>query len=58
MLEVISQPALDYGVVLDLDKKIRDFSFPLPLRNGAPHTRSLLMQKASLSIALEAGTSY
>ncbi|RDB15331.1 putative transcriptional regulatory protein C1F7.11c [Hypsizygus marmoreus] len=54
VLDVISQPSLEYGVVLDLDTKIRDFSFPLPLRNGAPHTRALLMQKASLSIALEA----
>lgn len=55
VLDVISQPSLEYSVVIDLDNKIRDFSSPPPLRNGAPHTRSLLMQKASLSIALEAG---
>ncbi|GLB45485.1 putative fungal specific transcription factor [Lyophyllum shimeji] len=54
VLEVTSQPQLNYDVVIDLDTRIRDFSFPLPLRSGAPQTRSLFMQKASLSIALEA----
>ncbi|KAF8073427.1 hypothetical protein FPV67DRAFT_1410778 [Lyophyllum atratum] len=54
VLEVTSQPQLEYSTVIELDTKIRDFSFPPPLRTGSPHTRSLLMQKASLSIALEA----
>jgi len=55
VLDVISQPSLQYEVVIELDKKIRDFSIPDPLRNGAPQSRSLIMQKASLSTALEAG---
>ncbi|KAG6835912.1 hypothetical protein H0H93_013452 [Arthromyces matolae] len=55
VLEVISQPSLEYSIVVDLDTKIRDFSFPAPLRAGQmPQSRSLQMQKASLSIALEA----
>ncbi|KAG6916037.1 hypothetical protein DXG01_008760 [Tephrocybe rancida] len=55
VLEVTSQPSLEYSIVIDLDTKIRDFSFPAPLRTGTTtHSRSLLMQKASLSIALEA----
>jgi hypothetical protein len=58
VLEVISQPSLlEYNVVIELDKKIRDFSIPDPFRNGALQSRSLIMQKASLSTALEAGTS-
>ncbi|KAG6853953.1 hypothetical protein C0991_012277 [Blastosporella zonata] len=55
VLEVISQPTLEYSIVIDLDTKIRDFSLPAPLRTGnTTHSRSLFMQKASLSIALEA----
>ncbi|KAG5351607.1 hypothetical protein C0989_005615 [Termitomyces sp. Mn162] len=56
VLEVISQPSLEYGVVVDLDTKIRDFSLPPRLRTGnTSNSRSLQMQKSSLSIALEAG---
>jgi hypothetical protein len=61
VLDVISQPSLlEYSVVLDLDKKIRDFSIPDPLRSrsGVLQSRSLIMQKASLSTALEAGASF
>ncbi|KNZ82068.1 hypothetical protein J132_08251 [Termitomyces sp. J132] len=55
VLEVISQPSLEYGVVVDLDTKIRDFSLPPRLRTGnTSNSRSLQMQKSSLSIALEA----
>ncbi|KAG6889881.1 hypothetical protein C0995_013855 [Termitomyces sp. Mi166 len=55
VLEVISQPSLEYSIVVDLDTKIRDFSFPPPLRTGnTSNSRSLQMQKASLNIALEA----
>ncbi|KAG6810784.1 hypothetical protein H0H92_010351 [Tricholoma furcatifolium] len=55
VLDIASSPALEYGIVIDLDTKIRDFSFPPPLRTGnTTHSRSLQMQKASLSIALEA----
>ncbi|KAG6889813.1 hypothetical protein C0992_003928 [Termitomyces sp. T32_za158] len=55
VLDVVSQPSLDYGIVVDLDTKIRDFSFPPPLTTGnMSRSRSLQMQKASLSIALEA----
>lgn len=56
VLDAISQPALEYSTVLALDKKIREFSIPPPFRHGNPHHRSLVMQKASLSIALEAGS--
>lgn len=55
VLEIISQPSLlEYNVVIELDKKIRDFSIPDPFRSGALQSRSLIMQKASLSTALEA----
>ncbi|KAG5644901.1 hypothetical protein DXG03_007453 [Asterophora parasitica] len=55
VLQLTSQPTMDYAAVIELDTRIRDFSFPLPLRTDAAlQTRSLLMQKASLSIALEA----
>ncbi|KAF8895146.1 fungal-specific transcription factor domain-containing protein [Infundibulicybe gibba] len=53
VLDAISTPNLDYDTVLDLDKNIRDFSIPLHLRDGVTH-RSLIMQRASLSTALEA----
>lgn len=59
VLEIISQPSLlEYNVVIELDKKIRDFSIPDPFRSGALQSRSLIMQKASLSTALEAGRSF
>jgi hypothetical protein len=57
VLDLVSGPSIQYDKVLDLDKKIRDFSFPQPLRSGALQSRALIMQKASLSTALEAGTS-
>lgn len=40
-------------MVLDLDRRIRDFSMPMPLRKG--QSRALFLQKGSLSAALEAG---
>ncbi|PFH53341.1 hypothetical protein AMATHDRAFT_55245 [Amanita thiersii Skay4041] len=52
VLDAISKPSLDYSDVLDLDKRIRDFSIPSPVRNG--QSRALFMQKGSLSTALEA----
>ena len=55
VLDAISQPKLEYETVLDLDKRIRDFSIPAPLRNKDLQSRSLIMQRASLSTALEAG---
>lgn len=59
VLDLISQPSLlEYNVVIELDKKIRDFSIPDPFRSGALQSRSLIMQKASLSTALEAGTLF
>jgi hypothetical protein len=54
VLDAISQPTLDYDTVLDLDKRIRDFSIPTPLRNKDIHSRSIVMQRASLEAALEA----
>ncbi|KAF8158548.1 hypothetical protein B0H34DRAFT_783008 [Crassisporium funariophilum] len=54
VLDAISQPSLEYDTVLDLDKRIRDFSIPTPLRNKDALSRSIVMQKASLSTALEA----
>ncbi|KDR82362.1 hypothetical protein GALMADRAFT_58437 [Galerina marginata CBS 339.88] len=53
VLDAISQPTLDYDTVLDLDKRIRDFSIPTPLRNKDTHARSIVMQRASLSILLQ-----
>lgn len=57
MLELISGPpsSLDYAQVIELDTRIREFTVPPPLRSGATHSRQLMMQKASLSTALEAG---
>ncbi|KAF8628808.1 hypothetical protein AX15_003703 [Amanita polypyramis BW_CC] len=52
VLEAISNPSQNYSVVLELDKRIRDFSVPVPLRNG--QSRALYLQKGSLSAALEA----
>ncbi|KAF9005440.1 hypothetical protein BDQ17DRAFT_1240026 [Cyathus striatus] len=49
VLDAISKPSLEYTTVLDLDKTIRDFSIPAPLRQKELHSRSLIMQKASLS---------
>ncbi|KAL0961371.1 hypothetical protein HGRIS_006327 [Hohenbuehelia grisea] len=56
VLEVVSSPpsALNYEVVIDLDRRIRDFTVPPPLRSGETQSRQLMMQKASLSTALEA----
>ncbi|KAF8630972.1 hypothetical protein AX17_005328 [Amanita inopinata Kibby_2008] len=52
VLDAISKPSLEYSVVLDLDKRIRDFSIPIHLRNG--QSRALFMQRGSLATALEA----
>ncbi|KAF8904123.1 fungal-specific transcription factor domain-containing protein [Gymnopilus junonius] len=54
VLDAISKPHLEYETVLDLDKHIRDFSIPAPLRNKDIQSRSLIMQRASLTTALEA----
>ncbi|KAF9561088.1 hypothetical protein CPC08DRAFT_689382 [Agrocybe pediades] len=54
VLDAISQPSLNYDTVLDLDKKIRDFSIPDLLRDRNSNSRSIVMQRASLSSALEA----
>lgn len=54
VLEVISSPNLEYKTVLDLDAKIREFSTPAPFRSDLVHSRPFIMQKASLSTALEA----
>ena len=53
VLDAISNPSLDYSAVLGLDKRIRDFSMPTPLRNG--QSRALFLQRGSMSTALEAG---
>ncbi|KAF9473435.1 hypothetical protein BDN70DRAFT_885835 [Pholiota conissans] len=54
VLDAISKPHLEYDTVLDLDKRIRDFSIPSSLRNKDVNTRAIVMQRASLSTALEA----
>ncbi|KAF9465747.1 hypothetical protein BDZ94DRAFT_1159388 [Collybia nuda] len=54
VLDLISEPSINYNKVIALDTKIRDFAFPTPLRSGAPLSHTLIMQKASLSTALEA----
>lgn len=56
VLDAISQPSLDYATVIQLDKQIRDFLIP-DLRNKNGHSRSIVMQKASLLTALEASMS-
>lgn len=58
VLDNISQPNLNYDTVLDLDKRIRDFAIPVSLRNKDINTKSIVMQRASLSTALEAGKSH
>lgn len=58
VLDAISKPQLLYDTVLDLDKQIRDFSIPAVLRNKDVHSRSIVMQRASLSTALEAGMHF
>ncbi len=55
VLELISQPNWEYTKVLELDAKIRDFSVPTALRARNPQHRSFLMQKASLTTAIETG---
>ena len=57
VLDAISQPSLDYGIVIQLDKQIRDFLIPDLLRDKNGHSRSIIMQKASLLTALEASMS-
>jgi len=49
---------LDYDTVLDLDKRIRDFPIPESLRNKDINSRPIVMQRASVSTALEAGTAF
>ncbi len=56
MIDAISQPSLSYDAVLDLDRQIRDFSIPNHLRDKLGNSRCIVVQKASLSTALEAGT--
>ncbi|KAF5330260.1 hypothetical protein D9758_014460 [Tetrapyrgos nigripes] len=53
VLDAISQPGLEYTTVIELDKKIRDFHIPSPLQARRPPSRTMMMQKASLTIALE-----
>lgn len=56
VIDAISQPSLAYDAVLDLDRRIRDFSFPSPLKTKDDiNSRFAIAQKASLSTALEAG---
>ena len=57
VIDAISQPSLAYDTVLDLDMRIRDFSFPSPLKSKNDNSRFAIAQKASLSTALEAGES-
>ncbi|KXN83105.1 hypothetical protein AN958_01776 [Leucoagaricus sp. SymC.cos] len=55
VLDAISKPGLEYKAILDLDRSIRDFSIPAPLRNKEKLTsRAMLLQRASLGTALEA----
>jgi hypothetical protein len=57
VLEVISSPSLEYSKVIELDKTIRDFYIPVVFRKaGVALSRPSIMQKASLSTALEAGS--
>ncbi|KIM35920.1 hypothetical protein M413DRAFT_32150 [Hebeloma cylindrosporum] len=58
VLDAISQPSLNYDTVLDLDKRIRDFSIPETLRNKEIKSRPIVMQRASLSTALEAEEAF
>ncbi|KIY68323.1 hypothetical protein CYLTODRAFT_421738 [Cylindrobasidium torrendii FP15055 ss-10] len=53
VLDVVSQPNFDYDKVLELDAKIRDFIVPAALRAKNPQSRAFLMQKASLTTAIE-----
>src|SRR5258707_2600087 len=55
VIDAISQPSLHYDTVLDLDGRIRDFSFPNPFRDKDVNSRFIVVQQASLSTALEAG---
>lgn len=55
VLEINSSPSLDYSTVLQLDAKVREFSTPVPFRTDVIHSRAFIMQKASLTTALEAG---
>ena len=57
-LDAVPKPTLDYDTALDLDRRIRDFSIPASLRNRDVNSRSIVMQRASLSTVLEAGMSY
>ena len=57
VLDAISQPSLDYATVIQLDKQIRDFLIPDLQRDKDGHSRSIVMQNASLSTALEASMS-
>lgn len=54
VLEINSSPSLDYSTVLQLDAKVREFSTPVPFRTDVIHSRAFIMQKASLTTALEA----
>lgn len=58
VIDAISQPSLHYDTVLDLDRRIRDFSFPSLLRKKSDDSRFLVAQQASLSTALEAGKKF
>ncbi|KAF9453099.1 hypothetical protein P691DRAFT_801957 [Macrolepiota fuliginosa MF-IS2] len=55
VLDAISKPGQEYKSILDLDRRIRDFSIPAPLRNKEKlKSRSMVLQRASLGTALEA----
>ena len=58
VLDAILKPTLDYDTVLDLDRRTRDFSIPASFRDRDVNSPSIVMQRASLSTALEAGTSH
>ncbi|XP_006462394.1 hypothetical protein AGABI2DRAFT_223664 [Agaricus bisporus var. bisporus H97] len=56
VLDAISKPGLDYKSVLELDRRIRDFAVPLPLRNKEKcASRNIALQRASMGTAVEAG---
>ncbi|KAF9523895.1 fungal-specific transcription factor domain-containing protein [Crepidotus variabilis] len=54
VIDVISQPNINYSTVLELDRRIRDFYVPAALRDKDATNRTVVVQRASLSTALEA----
>lgn len=56
VLDAISKPGLEYKSILELDRRIRDFTVPLPLRNKEKcASRDIALQRASMGTAVEAG---